>query len=100
MSEHPRDRAPAPAHEPGRPEGEPLTCRELVASLDAFLARELPSERAERFERHLAGCSDCRAYRESYGSAIELGRAALLGGEPPPVPEELVDSILAALGEA
>src|SRR5262245_36042680 len=97
MSEHPREGAPAPANEHPRAERGPLTCRELVAFLDAYLAGELPRARAELFERHLAGCPDCRAYLESYQSAIELGRQALLGEGTPAVPDELVDSILAAL---
>jgi anti-sigma factor RsiW len=83
--------------DPRQPARGALTCRELVAFLDAYLAAELPPGRVELFERHLAACPDCRAYLESYRSAIELGRAALTG-ESSEVPDGLVDSILAALG--
>lgn len=98
MGEPPRDGAPAQASDHRPAEREALTCREIVAFLDAFVAGELPQARATLFERHVAACPDCRAYLESYRSAIELGRTALLGAEQPPVPDELVDSILAALG--
>lgn len=98
MNEHPRERAPAQANEHRRADRGVLTCRELVDSLDAYLEGELPRDRAELFERHLAACSDCGAYLEAYRSAIELGRGALLGARSTEVPDELVDSILAALG--
>jgi len=96
MNEHLREGAPAPVDDHSQPARGVLTCREVVAFLDAYVAGELPPARVELFERHLAACPDCLAYLESYRNAIELGRAAFLA-ESSEVPEELVDSILAAL---
>ena len=75
----------------------PLTCRELVTFLDAYVADELPHARRDEFDGHLATCADCRAYLASYRSAIELGRAAVRTEEIVEVPDALVDSILDAL---
>lgn len=99
MQDHPRERVPAQADERRHAHDGVLTCRELVAFLDAFLDGELVGRSSELFERHLAACPDCRAYLESYRSVIELGRVALLGRRSPSVPDGLVDSILAALGD-
>jgi len=70
-STQPPPRGPAPGPE--------LTCRELVAFLDDYVAGELAPERRAVFERHLAGCLDCRRYLQSYRATVELGRAAFAG---------------------
>jgi predicted anti-sigma-YlaC factor YlaD len=49
------------------------------------------------FTAHIALCSDCRRYIDTYRRTIALGRAAIVAAEPPPqVPEELVEAILAS----
>ncbi len=93
---HPQDGPDSRSGERGE-----LTCRELVAFLDAYLAGELIPERHRLFERHLDLCPDCRAYLDAYRKTIELGRRALgMEGErtaAPEVPDDLVRDILALL---
>jgi anti-sigma factor RsiW len=73
-----------------------LSCQELVAFLDAYLAGELPPARREVFDWHLAVCTDCRNYLDSYRRTIELGREALRGSGEAAIPTELIQAILAA----
>jgi anti-sigma factor RsiW len=75
-----------------------ITCEELHAFLDDYLAGELPAERHDEFGRHLARCRSCAAYLESYRATVALARAAHreLELDPAGVPPELVAAILAA----
>jgi predicted anti-sigma-YlaC factor YlaD len=75
-----------------------LTCRELVEFLDRYLAGELPSEEAARFEHHLALCPACVAWARSYDRTAALARMAFGEGDAAAadVPDELVLAILAA----
>lgn len=82
-----------------------LTCREFIEFLMEYLERALPVQRLSEFERHLGGCSSCRAYLQNYESTVRLGQAAFAhpeaapdGALPQDVPEELVKAILAARG--
>jgi anti-sigma factor RsiW len=80
-----------------------MTCQELTTFLDDYLAGELPPRVLESFRRHLALCETCRFYLQTYGATIELARAALheRSEEPlEPVPDELVQAILAARAES
>ncbi len=43
-----------------------MTCRELTAFLDDYLAGELPAETRERFEAHLTACPNCHVYLTQY----------------------------------
>lgn len=76
-----------------------MTCREFVEFLDDYLSDELPGEVRVTFDRHLAGCADCRAYLRSYESTIRHAKAVSAepeGAVPDGVPEDLIRSILAA----
>jgi len=75
-----------------------VTCEELHAFLDDYVAGALPAERREEFERHLARCRSCAAYLEGYRATVALARAAHreLELDPAGVPRELVAAILAA----
>jgi anti-sigma factor RsiW len=74
-----------------------MTCREFTDFLMEYLSGELSAcERAE-FERHLAECSDCSAYLQSYQETIKLGKAVFTDLDafvPQDVPEKLVQVIL------
>ena len=75
-----------------------MICRDFIALLDAYLAREVPPERLALCEQHLAVCAACLAYLDSYRKTIALGRAAcedLDGPLPAEVPEDLVQALLA-----
>lgn len=75
-----------------------MTCREFIGLLDTYLTREAPEERLLLCERHLAVCSSCTAYLDSYRKTIALGKMACLeldGPVPEDVPEELLRALLA-----
>jgi len=79
-----------------------LTCEQLTAFLDDYVAGDQPAGVRARFEEHLAVCPPCVAYLAGYRAAISLGKQAYRpapnGGIPEDVPEELVQAILAARG--
>jgi predicted anti-sigma-YlaC factor YlaD len=82
---------------------EMMTCQQVVDEfLTDYLEGRLGFAERVRFGLHLAICSQCRNYLESYRKTVELSRAA--GSEPDPasaseIPEELVKAILAARGD-
>jgi anti-sigma factor (TIGR02949 family) len=75
-----------------------VTCEELIEFLHAYLDGELAEDRRRLFERHLERCPSCVAYLDSYRRTIALARDSAAPGdpEPPELPEELVQAILAA----
>ncbi len=75
---------------------EHLTCKEVIEFLWAYVARELPPERTQAFEEHLALCPGCVVYLDTYRQAIELTQGALSEPEEEDFPDELVQAILAA----
>ncbi|HMF12034.1 MAG TPA: zf-HC2 domain-containing protein [Gemmataceae bacterium] len=70
-----------------------MTCRELVELLLDFLDGELPDDRRQLLETHLALCPPCLAYLETYKVTIRLTRR--LPNEPPP--PELLERLKAVL---
>jgi anti-sigma factor RsiW len=78
-----------------------MTCQELIDFLRAYLDGELPAETRSNFEAHLALCPECRAYLNTYRATVALSKSAYAHepapSEPPrPVPDELIQAILAA----
>jgi len=76
-----------------------LTCRECVEFLMDYLEDSLAGEVRVTFERHLTACANCVRYLESYKATTTLCKKAFEereGDRLPPVPEELVQAILAA----
>lgn len=74
-----------------------LTCRELNAFVVDYLDDALPLADRAAFEAHLAACEDCLVYLRSYRAAVALGKTyGDPAADPPPMPEELVQAILAA----
>lgn len=78
-----------------------MTCRELADFISDYLAGELPREISEPFEHHLSRCPNCVRYIASLRSTIDMSRRAF-EQQPadPPLPEELVQAILAARGSS
>jgi anti-sigma factor RsiW len=68
-------------------------CQELIAFLDDYVAGELPRERADDFERHLALCVSCAAYLASYRETIRAARFAM-AVEIEEIPPDLFTAIL------
>ena len=75
-----------------------MTCQEFERRLgDLFEERLAPGERRET-RTHLLRCRGCALSRRRYEQTVALARAAYDREEPPPpVPEEMIRSILAAL---
>ena len=73
-----------------------ITCRELIDFIAGYVAGELEDEARHDFERHLAACSSCRAYLDSYRTTMALTRAMASDEPAADVPEELVRRILDA----
>ncbi|MCE2510594.1 MAG: zf-HC2 domain-containing protein [Alphaproteobacteria bacterium] len=75
-------------------------CRELDAFVVDYLEGRLPWRQRLTFRMHLGMCPKCRAYLKAYAKTLELSRTAYATTpEPPEMPEELVQVILAVWEE-
>lgn len=77
-----------------------MTCREAIDFLMEYLDGELPPAVRAEFDRHLTVCTSCVAYLETYRATVQLEKAAFCdeATAAAPLPEELVQAILAARG--
>jgi anti-sigma factor RsiW len=73
-----------------------MTCRELSDFILDYVAGDLPAPLCDVFERHLSACGNCRVYLATYRATLAAGRALGEDTVLPPLPEELVQAILAA----
>jgi anti-sigma factor RsiW len=76
-----------------------MTCCRLLAFLMDYLDGGLSAAERAEFEAHLARCPPCVAYLQTYQDAILLCKSAHAENNVPPLepmPEELVQAILAA----
>jgi predicted anti-sigma-YlaC factor YlaD len=76
-----------------------MTCRNALKFLADYLDGNLPLRQRLSYGVHLFLCRNCRDYLDGYRKTIEVSRSALAepanaAGEP--LPEELVQAILAA----
>ncbi|HYD46977.1 MAG TPA: zf-HC2 domain-containing protein [Terriglobales bacterium] len=80
-----------------------MTCQRAIDEfLSDYLEDKLGRLERARFQLHLALCSHCRRYLETYRRTVALGKASLTDADQPvssEVPEQLVQAILAARGE-
>lgn len=77
-----------------------MTCREAADFLADYLTGTLPADVRAQFERHLAACSNCRAYLATYAAMPDVARAAWTDSERDAgsaMPEDLVRAILDSL---
>jgi predicted anti-sigma-YlaC factor YlaD len=79
-----------------------MNCREVADFLSDYLDGALPPRERLMFRLHLLVCRDCRRYLDSFAATVKLTHS--LGERPTgednsPVPEELVQAILAARGD-
>jgi anti-sigma factor RsiW len=49
-----------------------LTCKELVELVTNYLEGSLPRRDRKRFERHIAGCTNCTHYVAQFRETIRL----------------------------
>jgi len=71
-------------------------CRELIEFLDDYLSNRLDGDVRATFDAHLDACPDCRTYLQTYQQTIHLCRCSMHDTKLPPLPESLVQAILAA----
>lgn len=78
-----------------------ISCEEFETFIMAYLDRELPPLKRAIFDMHLKMCKECRDYLAAYQNARSAAKLAMEAEEKelPPVPEDLVDAILAAQRE-
>jgi anti-sigma factor RsiW len=78
-----------------------LTCQELVAFLDDYIAGAQEPPVREEFDRHLAECPECVRYLRTYQETVRLTRSGRADEEPvEPPPQALIDAILAGRRKA
>jgi anti-sigma factor RsiW len=70
-----------------------ISCRELVELLCDYVSNELPPQRRDHVDRHVAGCPSCAAYLQSYNVVVRLTRRL----PDAPVPDGLAQRVAAAL---
>jgi anti-sigma factor RsiW len=76
-----------------------VTCQELIAILDDYVAGALEPSRREQLDRHLAVCRSCVEYLKGYREAIRLAKATATDADFDTLPPEVLAAILAAAGE-
>ncbi len=50
----------------------PMPCREFVEVVTGYLEGTLPEEERDRFEQHLAACTNCTAYLDQMRTVLRL----------------------------
>jgi len=70
-----------------------ITCEQLIATLDDYVAEEMPEPERDGVDRHLALCDSCVAYTASYRRTIELEKSLAAGDLRARIPEELARQI-------
>ena len=85
---------PAP-HEGNEGRYTVINCHELIEFCLDYLEGELPADEEVGFRRHLAQCSDCVNFFETYRKTPEISREAL-SAEIPVSVKESVRSFLAS----
>ncbi len=73
-----------------------ITCRALDEFIVDYLEGALAENDRVLFERHIRFCPDCRRYLARYRVALEAGER-ILSEMDEPVPQELVEAVLAAV---
>ncbi len=73
-----------------------ITCRAFDEFIVDYLEESLPEKDRVLFERHIRFCPDCERYLGRYRLALAAGERTLSDMDEP-VPEELVEAVLAAV---
>jgi predicted anti-sigma-YlaC factor YlaD len=69
-----------------------LNCQEVVELVTEYLEGALGSRASARFERHLAGCPDCRAYVEQMRGTLGVIAQVEPEALDPRLRDELVEA--------
>ena len=70
-----------------------ITCEQLIATLDDYVADEMPAPERDGVDRHLALCDSCVAYTASYRRTIELEKSLASDDLRARIPEDLARRI-------
>lgn len=73
-----------------------MTCKDVTDFLMRYLDGELTPAEAAAFDAHLAICTQCIDYIESYRDVVRLSGESARVDPPAEMPEELVRAILDA----
>ena len=72
-----------------------LTCQQMTAVVTDYLEGRMPFGDRARFQLHIGMCKHCRRYLKQMKLSV-----AVLGRMPPePVPDEVMESLLARFGD-
>jgi len=72
-----------------------LTCQQITTLITDYLEGRLPVMDRARFQLHVGMCKNCRRYLRQMKVSV-----AVLGMMPPePVPDNVMESLLARFGE-
>lgn len=64
---------------------ERLTCQQVTDTIIDYLNDDMQSETKRRFDNHLQGCADCRAFLATYNSTVRATRSLSYDA----IPEEM-----------
>lgn len=71
-----------------------MTCKEIDAFLDSFVAGSLPEATSVLFREHLDECPECVAYLAQYRRTMDLTRSAYTSDTAGALPDSLVRAIV------
>jgi predicted anti-sigma-YlaC factor YlaD len=72
-----------------------LTCQQMTALITDYLEERMSFMDRARFQLHVGMCRNCRRYLRQMKLSV-----AVLGSMPPePVPDDVMDSLLARFGD-
>ena len=70
-----------------------ISCRELAELLCDYVSDELPPQRRDHVDQHVANCPSCAAYLQSYTVVVQLTRRL----PDAPLPDGLARRLAAVL---
>lgn len=76
-----------------------ISCEHLLEFLTDYIEQTLSHKERSRFDEHLAVCPECVNYLRNFEATIRATRSAYGSAatrEDAPVPEQLIQAILAA----
>jgi anti-sigma factor RsiW len=74
-----------------------VNCKECTEFIQDYVADELPASQRRVFEGHLQLCPPCLTFLDNYKKTLAIGKLCCEEQEEP-LPEALVQAILAARG--
>ena len=78
-------------------ESSDIECRRIADLLTDYIEGKLPAATRELIDWHIEGCGPCVAFVNTFRSTVKAVRAL---PDPPPVPPELKQRLLAVIRSA